>query len=332
MKARALLSAVLAAAVLALPARADTTSVQILDTGYEPGRAVVLTGDTVGWRNSSFVNQHTVTAAGFDSGPIVPGGGFFHEFPVPGAYRYACTIHPFLSGVVDVFGLLMSGPERAVARGAATTLRGKAAGGIGSVTVEEDTGAGFHAVTTTEASDGAFKATVHPPANATYRAVGGAECQPADPGPGVRPHGDRLEGVPTPIASARRSRQSRCERVAPAQAPRALRVVDGRAGASRQALGRTVPEPSAQARLGASRAHAERRLDDPRGERGSPPPPKFLVALPKTSHRKRRSPEPPCCVLGRPRTHQYAGSLRPCLAAPEPRRLPANVPRRTTMA
>ena len=178
MKARALLSAVLAAAVLALPARADTTSVQILDTGYEPGRAVVLTGDTVGWRNSSFVNQHTVTAAGFDSGPIVPGGGFFHEFPVPGAYRYACTIHPFLSGVVDVFGLLMSGPERAVARGSATALRGKAAGGIGSVTVEEDTGAGFHAVTTTETSDGAFKATVHPPANATYRAVAGPNVSP----------------------------------------------------------------------------------------------------------------------------------------------------------
>ena len=162
-----------------MPARADTTSVQILDTGYEPGRAVVLTGNSVGWRNSSFVNKHTVTAAGFDSGPIIPGGGFFHEFPVPGTYRYACTIHPFLSGEVDVFGLLMNGPERAVARGAATPLRGSAAAGIGAITVEEDTGAGFHPVTTTAATDGAFKATVHPPANATYRAVAGPNVSPA---------------------------------------------------------------------------------------------------------------------------------------------------------
>jgi plastocyanin len=179
MKARTLLSAAAAAVVLAVPARADTTSVQILDTGYEPSRAVVLTGDRVGWRNSSFVNQHTVTAAGFDSGPIIPGGGFFHEFPVPGTYRYACTIHPFLSGEVDVFGLLMSGPRRAVARGAATPLRGNAAAGIGAVTVEEDTGAGFHPVTTAEASDGTFKATVHPPATAAYRAVAGPNVSPS---------------------------------------------------------------------------------------------------------------------------------------------------------
>jgi plastocyanin len=178
MKTSALMSAVLAAVVFAGPARAGTSTVQILDTGYEPPRRVVLTGDTVGWRNSSFVNQHTVTAAEFDSGPIVPGGGFFREFPVPGTYRYACTIHPFLSGEVDVFGLLMSGPERPVARGAATALTGSAAAGIGTITVEEDTGAGFHPVTSTEASDGTFKATVHPSANATYRAVAGPNVSP----------------------------------------------------------------------------------------------------------------------------------------------------------
>ena len=45
------------------PARADTSSVQIVDTAYNPPRVAVLTGDTVGWRNSSFINQHTVTSA-----------------------------------------------------------------------------------------------------------------------------------------------------------------------------------------------------------------------------------------------------------------------------
>jgi hypothetical protein len=162
----------------AVPGHADTSSVQIVDTGYNPSRAVVLTGDTVGWRNSSFVNSHTVTAAGFDSGPIVPGGGFFHQFTAPGEYHYSCTIHPFLSGDVAVHGLLMSGPGRAVARGAATSLTGRAAAGIGSVTIEEDTGTGFHAVASTQASGGTFRATVHPPASAAYRAVAGADSSP----------------------------------------------------------------------------------------------------------------------------------------------------------
>jgi plastocyanin len=177
-KHRMLVSAAVVAAVSAVPARADTTSVQILDSGYNPPRAVALAGDTVGWRNSSFVNQHTVTSAGFDSGPIVPGGGFFHDFPTSGTYLYACTIHPFLSGEVDVYGLLLRGPERAVARGAATPVTGRAAAGVGSITVEEDTGAGFHLVATAQPEGGSFRAIVHPPANATYRAVAGANTSP----------------------------------------------------------------------------------------------------------------------------------------------------------
>ena len=53
-----------------------------------------------------------------------------------------------MSGEVDVFGLLMSGPDRAVARGAAMALTGRAAAGVGSITIEEDTGGGFHSVAT----------------------------------------------------------------------------------------------------------------------------------------------------------------------------------------
>jgi plastocyanin len=164
--------------ITAASARADNASVQIVDTAYDPPRVVILTGDTVGWRNSSFINEHTVTSATFDSGPIVPGGGFFHDFTAQGAYVYACTIHPNMSGEVDVFGLLMVGPAQAVARGAATILTGRAAQGVGAIAVEEDTGTGFHPVATTQPSGGAFKATVHPPANATYRAVAGTDTSP----------------------------------------------------------------------------------------------------------------------------------------------------------
>jgi plastocyanin len=168
----------LALVLSAAPAHGDNTSVQIVDTAYNPPRVVVLTGDTVGWRNSSFINEHTVTSSTFDSGPIVPGGGFFHDFTTPGAYPYACTIHPVMSGEVDVYGLLMVGPGQPVARGAATILTGRAAEGVGAITVEEDTGTGFHPVATAQPSGGSFKATVHPPANATYRAVAGTDSSP----------------------------------------------------------------------------------------------------------------------------------------------------------
>jgi plastocyanin len=178
-RTRAFLLAGVAALAAAVPAGADTNSVQIVDTAYNPQRVVVLAGDTVGWRNSSFVNQHTVTSSQFDSGPIVPSGGFFHDFPAAGTYLYVCTIHPIMAGEVDVYGLLMSGPAHAVARGAATTLTGRAAAGVDSIVLEEDTGSGFHPVATTHARDGRFRATVHPPANAAYRAIAGSDASPS---------------------------------------------------------------------------------------------------------------------------------------------------------
>jgi plastocyanin len=179
MSIRTLLAATLVAAFAAVPARADTFTVAIFDFNFTPPQTTVLAGDTVGWRNGSFINQHTVTSTGFDSGPIVPGGGFFHDFADPGAQLYACSIHPFMAGEVDVHRLLLKGPDRAVARGAATALSGRVAAGVGPVSIEEDTGAGFHAVATAHTDRGGFRATVHPNANASYRAVSGTDASPA---------------------------------------------------------------------------------------------------------------------------------------------------------
>jgi plastocyanin len=175
---RAFFAAAIVVLLAPVPGRADTFGVQIVDSAYNPPQLVVLTGDTVGWRNSSFINQHTVTAPAFDSGAIVPGGGYYHDFTAPGTYAYTCTIHPVMSGQIEVFGLLMNEPSRAVARGAETALTGRAAAGISAITIEEDTGAGFHPVATAQASAGTFKATVHPPANASYRAVAGTDSSP----------------------------------------------------------------------------------------------------------------------------------------------------------
>ena len=64
---------------------------------------VVAVGQTVAWENGDTVD-HTVTFEGGEesSGTIRPGGTWTHRFDRPGVYRYRCTPHPFMKGVVVV--------------------------------------------------------------------------------------------------------------------------------------------------------------------------------------------------------------------------------------
>ena len=57
----------------------------------------------VSWRNDDS-SKHTVTAddRSFDSGPISPGETFDKAFDSLGEFRYHCSIHPFMKGVVIV--------------------------------------------------------------------------------------------------------------------------------------------------------------------------------------------------------------------------------------
>jgi plastocyanin len=177
--ARALLCAGLIA-VIAGPAsaRADTTTAGIVDFAFVPPSINVVTGDTIGWRNNSLLMQHTVTGGGFDSGPIIPGGGFFHDFTAPGTYNYMCSIHPFMTGAVAVSDLLLNAPAREVTRGAPTVLTGRAAASVKSLTIEADTGTGFKPVGAGQASGGTFKANVRPPGSGLYRATAGPAVSP----------------------------------------------------------------------------------------------------------------------------------------------------------
>lgn len=182
MKRRALVLAAVAAALTAAPAgmaraAAETVGVGITQDAFTPPRVVALAGDTVGWRNGSF-REHTVTGDGFDSGRIVPGGGYYHEFDAAGSYPYVCTIHQFMSGTVVVERLLLSGPSRAVGKGSEVTLSGRAASGISAVKIEEDRGSGYQPVGSAQVANGTFRATVRPGASALYRAVSGADSSP----------------------------------------------------------------------------------------------------------------------------------------------------------
>lgn len=103
------LLAVLAFLVLSAPTQAATFQAAIRDNPtpgsffFDPGAITVNQGDAVNWTNNSSA-AHTVTSAGFDSGFIPPAGTFNHTFDSPGTYDFECSIHPSMTGSVNVLG------------------------------------------------------------------------------------------------------------------------------------------------------------------------------------------------------------------------------------
>jgi hypothetical protein len=103
---------------------------------YEPAKLDVLVGTSVTWKNDDSTN-HTATAEGdaFASGYIPPGGSFTFVFTKEGRYAFHCTIHKFMRGEIDVFGLVLSGPESPVTAGRRVVLAGLSPPGTTGVTV-----------------------------------------------------------------------------------------------------------------------------------------------------------------------------------------------------
>jgi plastocyanin len=145
-------------------------------------RLDVLAGDTVQWMNDS-VRVHDVVArdASFDSGRLPGGDHFAHQFTQPGTVEYYCSLHPFMTGEIDVHPLLLDAPAGLAGSGKPFVLSGRAGAGItGSVTIEGDAGSGFAPVgTAAVAPDGTFRASVVPAATTTYRAVSSDGESPA---------------------------------------------------------------------------------------------------------------------------------------------------------
>lgn len=144
---RALAAALLALAVLAAPAQADSILVSAGTSRFAPSELEVLVGDNVIWRNNS-LKTHNVQAepAGFDSGRFGPRSAVNHVFPATGIFPYVCTIHDGMTGRVGVYPLLLDGPARAVRPGASVALHVRAPEAAGEVTIEADTGAGYRSV------------------------------------------------------------------------------------------------------------------------------------------------------------------------------------------
>jgi plastocyanin len=168
-----------AAAALAAPATASADDFAISMPGkfFDPQRLTIVAGDQVSWRNADFVSHDIrATNGAFDSGPIGRQGVYLHRFESAGNYALVCSIHPFMTGQVDVLGATLSGPKTAVVDGESVTLAGRAPAGSGSVSLEEQgaDGAWKPVASTTTAADGAFAFTMAAHETAAYRAVSAA--------------------------------------------------------------------------------------------------------------------------------------------------------------
>lgn len=83
---------------------AGSIEVRIVDDdpgGFSPGELTVDLGAKVTFVNAHH-DPHTATGPGFDTGILQPGDTATVELTKPGTYRYACQIHPEMTGTILV--------------------------------------------------------------------------------------------------------------------------------------------------------------------------------------------------------------------------------------
>jgi plastocyanin len=76
-------------------------TVTIKDLAYTPEKLTVAAGATVTWVWQDGAIAHDVKGDGFKS-KVIAEGTFPHRFDQPGTYQYRCTLHPNMTGVIEV--------------------------------------------------------------------------------------------------------------------------------------------------------------------------------------------------------------------------------------
>ncbi|MEU7422966.1 plastocyanin/azurin family copper-binding protein [Streptomyces sp. NPDC048362] len=80
-------------------------AVTINNFAFSPATLKVKAGTTVTWTNRDG-DAHTVTSAGtggpLHSAALATHATYTYTFTKPGTYAYLCTIHPFMTGTVEV--------------------------------------------------------------------------------------------------------------------------------------------------------------------------------------------------------------------------------------
>jgi plastocyanin len=76
-------------------------AVVIRDLAFEPETLTVKARDTVTWRWDDGAIDHDAMGDGFHS-DVMSQGTFRHRFEEPGTYEYVCTLHPNMTGTIEV--------------------------------------------------------------------------------------------------------------------------------------------------------------------------------------------------------------------------------------
>jgi plastocyanin len=95
-------AAVVALYLAGAPAYADDTEVTIDNFTFSPASLTVKVGTTVTWKNHDDI-PHTVVSAGkFRSKTLDTDDGFSFTFTAAGDYKYFCSLHPHMTGMIKV--------------------------------------------------------------------------------------------------------------------------------------------------------------------------------------------------------------------------------------
>jgi plastocyanin len=83
-------------------ANAEDTEVTIDNFTFSPAALMVKVGTTVTWKNRDDI-PHTVVSAGkFRSKTMDTDDGFSFTFTAAGDYKYFCSLHPHMTGMIKV--------------------------------------------------------------------------------------------------------------------------------------------------------------------------------------------------------------------------------------
>jgi plastocyanin len=84
------------------PARGEDVNVMIDNFTFEPQQLTVKVGATVTWKNRDDI-PHTVVSAGkFRSKTMDTDDSFSFTFTASGDYKYFCSLHPHMTGMIKV--------------------------------------------------------------------------------------------------------------------------------------------------------------------------------------------------------------------------------------
>jgi plastocyanin len=89
------------AATGAAPAGSSAVSVSLKGMAIVPSDINVAAGGTVTFTNEDSVD-HDIAGDSWDSGLMAPGATFSQVFATAGTFQIKCTIHPSMTGTVNV--------------------------------------------------------------------------------------------------------------------------------------------------------------------------------------------------------------------------------------